>query len=50
VTAIVLANLCVSYIMMGENPIAEELMKRIEAAEREVPVRPGPRPLSVGVG
>ena len=30
VTAIVLANLCVSYIMISQNPDAEELMKCIE--------------------
>jgi tetratricopeptide repeat protein 30 len=34
VTAIILANLCVSYIMTSRNEVAEELMRRIEKAER----------------
>ena len=29
VTAIVLANLCVAYIMTNQNPLAEELMKQV---------------------
>ncbi len=32
-TAIVLANLCVGYIMTSQNEAAEELMRRIERAE-----------------
>jgi len=35
VTAIVLANLCVSYIMTNRNEDAEELMKRIEKDEKQ---------------
>jgi tetratricopeptide repeat protein 30 len=33
VTAIVLANLCVSYIMTSQNEKAEDLMRRIEREE-----------------
>merc|ERR1719277_2599486 len=33
VTAMVLANLCVSYIMTSQNEEAEELMRRIEKEE-----------------
>lgn len=33
VQAIVLANLCVSYIMTNQNAEAEELMRRIEKEE-----------------
>lgn len=33
VTAIVLANLCVSYIMTSQNEEAEELMRKIEKEE-----------------
>lgn len=33
VSAIVLANLCVSYIMTGQNEDAEELMRKIEKEE-----------------
>jgi tetratricopeptide repeat protein 30 len=44
VTAIILANLCVAYIMTSKNDVAEQLMRRIEAAERyrtsEVPDKP----------
>lgn len=36
VTAIVLANLCVSYIMTSQNEEAEELMRRIEKEEERV--------------
>lgn len=36
VSAIVLANLCVSYIMTSENAEAEELMKKIEKEEEAV--------------
>ncbi|XP_017490363.1 PREDICTED: tetratricopeptide repeat protein 30B-like [Rhagoletis zephyria] len=35
VSAIVLANLCVSYIMTGQNEDAEELMRKIEKEEEE---------------
>ncbi len=33
VSAIVLANLCVSYIMTGQNEEAEELMRKMEKEE-----------------
>jgi tetratricopeptide repeat protein 30 len=36
VQAIVLANLCVSYIMTSQNEEAEELMRRIEKEEEKV--------------
>lgn len=36
VTAIVLANLCVAYIMTSQNEEAEELMRRIEREEERV--------------
>lgn len=36
VSAIVLANLCVSYILTSQNEDAEELMKKIEKAEEQV--------------
>lgn len=36
VTAIVLANLCVSYIMTSQNEEAEELMRRIEKEEQRL--------------
>eukprot|EP00937_MAST-01D_sp_MAST-1D-sp2_P001215 g1215.t1 len=36
VTAIVLANLCVAYIMTSQNEEAEELMRKIERAEEAV--------------
>ncbi|KAJ3342194.1 Tetratricopeptide repeat protein 30A [Gonapodya sp. JEL0774] len=36
VPAIVLANLCVSYIMMSQNEEAEELMRKIEKEEERV--------------
>ena len=36
VTAIVLANLCVAYIMTSQNEKAEELMRRIEKEEERV--------------
>ena len=35
VTAIVLANLCVSYIMTSQNEEAEELMRKIEYSKTE---------------
>jgi tetratricopeptide repeat protein 30 len=36
VTAIVLANLCVSYIMTSQNEEAEELMRKIEKEEEKL--------------
>ncbi|NXU54905.1 TT30B protein, partial [Turnix velox] len=36
VSAIVLANLCVSYILMSQNEDAEELMRKIEKAEERM--------------
>eukprot|EP00128_Syssomonas_multiformis_P009164 Colp12_sorted_trinity150504_noHs@33263 len=36
VTAIVLANLCVSYIMTSENEAAEEMMRKIEKEEERL--------------
>ena len=36
VSAIVLANLCVSYIMTWQNEEAEELMRKIEKEEEQV--------------
>ena len=36
VSAIVLANLCVSYIMTGMNEEAEELMRKIEKEEEQL--------------
>lgn len=36
VSAIVLANLCVSYIMTGQNENAEELMRKIEKEEEQL--------------
>ena len=36
VSAIVLANLCVSYIMTSQNEEAEELMRKIEKEEEQV--------------
>jgi tetratricopeptide repeat protein 30 len=41
VTAIVLANLCVSYIMTSQNEEAEELMRRIEKEEERVTFEDG---------
>jgi len=38
VSAIVLANLCVSYIMTSQNEEAEELMRKIEKEEEQVSV------------
>lgn len=35
-TAIVLANLCVSYIMTSQNEDAEELMRKIEKEEERL--------------
>lgn len=35
-TAIVLANLCVSYIMTSQNEEAEDLMRRIEKEEERL--------------
>ncbi len=36
VPAIVLANLCVAYIMTNQNELAEEVMRRIEREEERV--------------
>ena len=36
VSAIVLANLCVSYIMTSQNEEAEELMRKIEKEEEQL--------------
>lgn len=36
VSAVVLANLCVSYIMIGQNEDAEELMRKIEKEEEQL--------------
>lgn len=36
VSAVVLANLCVSYIMTGQNEDAEELMRKIEKEEEQL--------------
>ncbi len=38
ITAIVLANLCVSYIMVSQNADAEELMKCVEKEEDRVAI------------
>ncbi len=38
VTAIVLANLCVSYIMASQNELAEDLMRRLEKEEERMAV------------
>jgi tetratricopeptide repeat protein 30 len=38
ITAIVLANLCVSYIMTSQNADAEELMKCVEKEEERVAI------------
>ena len=38
ITAIVLANLCVSYIMASQNADAEELMKCVEKEEDRVAI------------
>lgn len=38
ITAIVLANLCVAYIMTSQNPEAEELMKCIEKEEERIAI------------
>ena len=35
-TAIVIANLCVSYIMVNQNEEAEEIMRRLEREEEKV--------------
>lgn len=36
ISAIVLANLCVSYIMTSQNEEAEELMRKIEKEEEQL--------------
>ncbi len=38
ITAIVLANLCVSYIMTSQNADAEELMKCVEKEEERIAI------------
>lgn len=38
ITAIVLANLCVSYIMTSQNADAEELMKCLEKEEERIAI------------
>lgn len=38
VPAIVLANLCVSYIMASQNELAEDLMRRLEKQEESLSV------------
>jgi len=38
ITAIVLANLCVSYIMVSQNADAEELMKCVEKEEDRIAI------------
>jgi len=42
VSAIVLANLCVSYIMTSQNEEAEELMRRVEKEEEAKAAQDGP--------
>jgi tetratricopeptide repeat protein 30 len=44
VTAIVLANLCVSYIMTSQNEEAEELMRQIEKEEESVQYKDPEKP------
>jgi tetratricopeptide repeat protein 30 len=45
-SAIVLANLCVAYIMTSENNLAEDIMRNIEQAEtRALQSNPGKQPL-----
>jgi tetratricopeptide repeat protein 30 len=48
VTAIVLANLCVAYIMCGQNEEAEEIMRRIEAEEEALVERQAASKLAAG--
>jgi len=38
ITAIVLANICVSYIMTSQNADAEELMKCLEKEEERIAI------------
>lgn len=45
VSAIVLANLCVSYIMTSQNEEAEELMRRVEREEERVAEQQPDKPL-----
>lgn len=45
VTAIVLANLCVAYIMTGQNEEAEEIMRRIEKEEERQGVQEPDKPI-----
>ncbi|CAD8133084.1 unnamed protein product [Paramecium pentaurelia] len=44
-TAIVVANLCVSYIMVNQNEDAEELMKKLEAEEQKSQVQEPDKPV-----
>lgn len=44
ITAIVLANLCVSYIMNSQNADAEELMKCVEKEEDRVALEDPEKP------
>lgn len=41
VTAIVLANLCVAYIMTSQNELAEELMRQVEREEEQAALQVG---------
>eukprot|EP00049_Salpingoeca_infusionum_P019055 m.359964 g.359964 ORF g.359964 m.359964 type:complete len:658 (-) comp18832_c0_seq1:373-2346(-) len=36
ISAVVLANLCVSYVMLGQNDDAEEIMRRLERDEEQI--------------
>eukprot|EP00331_Platyophrya_macrostoma_P015029 CAMPEP_0176475864 /NCGR_PEP_ID=MMETSP0127-20121128/43835_1 /TAXON_ID=938130 /ORGANISM="Platyophrya macrostoma, Strain WH" /LENGTH=619 /DNA_ID=CAMNT_0017871491 /DNA_START=108 /DNA_END=1967 /DNA_ORIENTATION=+ len=44
-TAIVIANLCVSYIMVGQNEDAEELMRKLEREEEKESYQDPEKPL-----
>ena len=41
ITAIVLANLCVAYIMTSQNELAEELMRQVEREEERAQMQVG---------
>jgi tetratricopeptide repeat protein 30 len=45
ITAIVLANLCVSYIMTSQNQDAEELMKCVEREEERIAIEDPTKPM-----
>jgi len=45
ITAIVLANLCVSYIMTSQNAEAEEMMKYVEKEEDRIAIEDPKRQL-----